>query len=317
MNYRNFLKTGLLIFSILFFAACSKDGDDEATPAGETYSTTVEVTDAPIDNANVQGAFVTVTNVKINGKALEGFNTTTVDLLALQNGKTQTLGNIALESGTTASIVVQLSNDADDKGEAMANYILLTSGEKKELVLESTEIVLTDAAEVVADANNSVVLDFDLRKMIVTDAETNEFRFVSNAEMQNSIRAVNRVNAGKIAGKVEDSNNAAESIVVYAYKKGTYSEAEATKESNGVRFAGAVNSALVSEADGSYSLDFLEEGEYELRYAAYSENTAGEMQFQGVLQAKAALGLDLSLLGLKVGAKNTTQADVVITGIVQ
>ncbi len=314
MNYRKFLKTGLFIFSMLLIISCSKDEDDNVQPTAETYNTTVEVTDAPIDNANVQGAFVTITNVMINGKALEGFNTTTVNLLALQNGNTEALGNVALESGVTSNITVQLASDADDQGGTIANYILLSSGEKVELALETTEIVLTDAAEVVASTENIIVLDFDLRKMIVADGEG--YKFVSGGELQSSIRAVNRLNAGAIAGTVDDSNNNAETIVVYAYKKGTYEASQANENASGVRFAGAVNSSVVSDADGSYSLNFLEEGEYELHYAAYNrDETSGELAFQGMLAVTAAAGLDLNVLGLSIAANSTTNANVVVTGM--
>lgn len=286
-------------------------------PSAETYNTTVEVTDAPIDNANVQGAFVTITNVKINGKALEGFQTTTVDLLALQNGTTKVLGDVALEAGATSNIVVELSNDVDDQGGEIANYILVEGGQKVELILENTEIALTDAAEVVANADNTIVLDFDLRKMIGKNTE-GQYQLVSQSELQASIRAVNKLNAAAIEGNVEDTNNTAEAIVVYAYKKGTYTESEATENASGVRFAGAVNSSVVSEADGSYSLNFLEEGEYELHYAAYSQDeTTGEMTFQGMLEVSAATGFDLDIFGLNLAAESTTELDVVVTGMKQ
>ncbi|MEG9327723.1 protein of unknown function [Salinimicrobium catena] len=316
MNYRNLFKVGFLLFSMLFIVSCSKDEDDNTEPSAETYNTTVEVTDAPIDNAEVKGAFVTITNIKINGKALEGFNTTTVDLLAYQNGETLPLGDVDLEAGATSTIVVELSNDADDKGEAVANYILLEGGEKVELALGTTEIVLTDAAEVVAGANNAIVLDFDLRKMIAAEGEG--YKFVSGSDLQGSIRAVNRVNAGAIAGTVEDSNDTAETIVVYAYEKGKYSADQANENASGVAFSGAVNSAVVSETNGSYSLNFLEEGEYELHYAAYEQDeTTGEMTFKGMLAVTAATGLDFEILGLSIAARSTTKADVVVTGMKQ
>ncbi len=315
MNYRNLLKA-ILLFSVVLLVSCSKDNDDEVTTA-ETYNTTVAVTDAPIDNANVHGAFVTITNIKVNGKALEGFQTTTVDLLALQNGKVEALGNVELESGTTSSIVIELDNEADAQGEAPGNYILTAAGEKKALVAESLEIVLNKTAEIEPANDNELVLDFDLRKMIVLEGEANDsFAFVSEAEMRNSIRAVNKINAGVITGTVNDSNNTAETILVYAYEKGKYSESEAeANAAGGVRFANAVNSSVVSKADGSYELHFLEEGEYELHYAAYNENAEGKMAFQGMLDVDAALDLAIDLLGFKVNAGGTVKANVIVKGM--
>lgn len=304
---------------MLLIVSCSKDEDDNVDPNAETYNTSVKVTDAPIDNANVSGAFVTITNVKINGKALEGFQTTTVDLLALQNGKTETLGNVNLESGTTTSIVVEVDNAKDDTGNAPGNYILTAAGEKKALVAESAEIALTNAATQIEQTNdNTIVLDFDLRKMIVADSQNGGFKFVSTSQMQSSIRAVSEKNAGTIEGTVEDSNNTAGTIVVYAYEKGTYSAEEANENANGVRFAGAVNSSVASETTGAYSLHFLEEGDYELHYASYSEDAmTGGMSFHGMVQVEAATGLNLDVLGLNVGANSTTTANVVVTGMMQ
>lgn len=303
---------------MLLIVSCSKDEDDGVEPNAKTYNTSVEVTDAPIDNANVQGAFVTITNVKINGKALEGFQTTTVDLLALQNGKTEALGNVNLESGTTSSIVIEVDNEKDDNGVAPGNYILTAAGEKKALVAESAEIALTNAATQIEESNdNTIVLDFDLRKMIVADSQNGGFKFVSSSQMQSSIRAVSKKNAGKIEGSVQDANDQAGTILVYAYKKGTYNAEEANENANGVRFAGAVNSSVASETTGAYSLHFLEEGEYELHYASYREDANGEMTFEGELNVEAVAGSDINIFGLNIAAQNTTTANVVVTGIVQ
>lgn len=316
MNYKNLIKTAFLCFSIFLVVSCSKDNDDEVTTA-ETYNTTVSVTDAPIDNANVHGAFVTITNVKVNGKALEGFQTTTVDLLALQNGKVQALGDIDLESGATSSIVIELDNEVDAQGEAPGNYILTAAGEKKALLAETTEIVLNKTAEIEPTTGNELVLDFDLRKLIVLEGEANDsFSFVSEAEMSNSIRAVNKMNAGIITGTVNDTNDTAETVLVYAYEKGTYTESEAdANASGGVRFANAVNSSVVNKTDGSYELHFIEEGEYELHYAAYTENAEGKLEFQGMLDADAALDLAIDILGFNVNAGGTVKANVVINGM--
>ena len=315
MNYRNLMKAGLLIFSLNLFVACSTDQDDDGGATAEMYNTSVEVTDAPIDNANVKGAFVTITKVKVNGKALQGFKTTTVDLLALQNGKTKALGNVDLKSGATSSIALEFNNEVDANGNAPGNYILTAAGEKKALIAASGEIFLTKAAEVQPSNDNSLVLDFDLRKLISQDSQTKEFRFVSAGEMQASIRAVNRLKAGTVKGAVEGSSSTANEIVVYAYKKGSYSSSEKNESNGGVRFAGAVNSAIVNKSNGQYSLHFLEEGEYEFHFASYSRNSSGDMKFEGMLSASIAGDLGLNLAGLNVNAESTTTANVIITGL--
>lgn len=313
MNYKNVFKTGLLMFSMALVFSCSKEEDPQEPQ--QTYNTEVAVTDAPIDQANVEGAFVTITNVKINGKAVEGFEKTTVNLLALQNGTIEALGNVQLESGVTSNITIELDNETDAQGNAPGSYIALANGEKRALLTSSKEIVLNSAAEVKENNENRIVLDFDLRKLIVLEGEANDsFAFVADSEFSNSVRAVNEADAGTIKGNVDDSGNVSEKIVVFAYQKGTYSEEEANPNAN-VRFQNAVNSSVVTEADGSYELHFLEEGDYELHFASYAENAEGKAEFQGMLDVDTALGLDLSLAGFGLTANNTLQMNVVVKGM--
>lgn len=319
MNYKNVFRSGLLVLSMALVFSCSKD-DDNGGASAETYDTEVAVTDAPIDNANVKGAFVTITNVKVNGKAIENFQTKTVDLLALQRGNVKSLGNVALESGATTSIVLELNNEVDVNGDSPGNYIKTTAEEKKALVVSSGEIVLSKMAEVKESSDNKIVLDFDLRKMIVLEGESNEsFKFVSGTELSNSVRAVNNNNTGVIKGKVNDSENTAETIVVYAYEKGTYTEGEAeARSASGVRFENAVSSSVVSESDSSYELHFLEEGDYELHYAAYSKDASGKTTFQGMLDVDLSTSLTssvTSLLGFNLTANASVSANVVVKGM--
>lgn len=314
MNYKNVFKTGLLMLSMALVFSCSKDDETPQEPQ-ETYNAEVAVTDAPIDNANVQGAFVTIANVKINGQAVEGFEKTTVNLLALQNGKIEALGNVQLESGVTSNITIELDNETDDQGNAPGSYIEMANGDTKALLTSSKEIVLNSAAEVKENNENRIVLDFDLRKLIVLEGEADDsFAFVADSEFSNSVRAVNEADAGTIKGNVDDSGNVSEKIVVFAYKEGTYSEGEANPSGN-VRFQNAVNSSVVTEADGSYELHFLEEGDYELHFASYTQNTAGKAEFQGMLEVGAATGLDLNLFGFPLTANNTLEMNVVVKGM--
>ena len=86
---KSIFKIGMLAL-VMAFGSCEKDKVDNNA---EKQNTEVSITDAPIDNANVSAAFVTITDVKIDGVSIEGFNTTTVDLLKLQNGKKLSLGS--------------------------------------------------------------------------------------------------------------------------------------------------------------------------------------------------------------------------------
>ena len=94
---KNYLKfSGLALVTMLVMMSCSKT--DDSITDGESYNTSFEVTDAPIDKAEVEAVFVTITNVSVDGKSLEGFSATTINLAALVNGKTEAMGNLDLQA---------------------------------------------------------------------------------------------------------------------------------------------------------------------------------------------------------------------------
>ena len=108
---------GMVMMSLLTMASCSKNEDDNTTPEeAEAYNTSFKITDAPIDNANVDAVFVTIADVKVDGASLEGFSKTTVELSALVNGETETLGNLDLAAGSYSNIELQLDYVTDDDG---------------------------------------------------------------------------------------------------------------------------------------------------------------------------------------------------------
>lgn len=309
MNRKNLFRTGLILFFVSMMVSCSKDDENNETTTETGNKTEVYLTDAPIDNADVQGAFITVANVMVNGKAIEGFEKTTIEVSSLTNGDTEFLGDLNLESGTTSNISLVLATDSDASGDSPANYILTSDGEKKELAASTGEITLNDNAEIEESNDNKLILDFDLRKAIKSETE-GEYSFASDAELSNSVRAVNALNSGTIQGTVNDMNNdASETMVVYAYEKGSYSEDEGNAD-----FSNAVASSEVNSTNGDFSLNFLEAGEYELHFASYSEDdSTGGLSFQGMVDATAASELDL--MGLNVDAQSETTVEVNVDGL--
>lgn len=310
----NFLfKILFLVFLPGVLVSCSVDDDSgEQTPVTETFNTQVLITDAPIDNPEIEGAFITISEVRVNGEALNGFQKSTVEISSLTNGETQLLGNIELLVGSTTEIVLVLS-DTDASGNAPGNYVLTIDGEKDSLLDGTAEISVNDNAEIRPVQNNELVLDFDLRKAIVTSGE-GDYSFVGSSSLGNNIRAVNKEEAGTIAGNVnnmQDYNS--ERMVVFAYEKGTYNEDERNQNQNGVRFANAASSSLVNES-GDFSLHFLEEGEYELYFISFADkNNDNQLEFEGRLEMSAAG--DLNLLGITVNSNSTVSVEVLLTGL--
>jgi len=312
---KNYLKiSGLALIALVGMMSCSKN--DDAAMGGESYNTSFEVTDAPIDNAEVEAVFVTIANVSVDGKSLEGFTATTINLAALVNGKTEALGNLDLQAKSYSSIVFELDFDKDVNGDAPGCYVEKANGEKDALIATSNKITITDKFEVLANATNVIVIDFDLRKTIKEEKDglSSDFNFVTMAELTAGIRTVNAELTGKISGSVNDANNTSDKIIVYAYEKGTFNadvETQGKGESE-VTFANAVTSAEVKNLSGSYSLDFLEEGEYELIFASYKEDDNSEFYFNALLNVESTTGLNLG--AIEINSAIQISANVTVTG---
>ncbi len=312
MKFKNFFNTGLVVVCLSLVYSCSED--ENGTPENsEGYNTKVSITDAPIDNANVQAAFITISEVNVNGKSIEGFQKTTINISSLQDGNSELLGNLELESGTTSEISLVLDNQADASGEAPGNYILTADGEKKALVATSGIIEITDNVDIQAIENNEIVLDFDLRKAILQDESSGDYKFVSEPELNNSVRAVNSLETGIISGSVSNINSSeSETMVAFVYKKGSYTEAEAGSANN-VMFSNAISSSSVNKDSGDFETHFIEPGEYELHFASFSDtNSNGSTEFEGMLDASSATAIDLQEFSVEANAEITVE--VVLAG---
>ena len=305
---------GLLLFSMTL-ASCKKDNKDDS--GSGSASTTFKVTDAAIDDASVNGAFVTITDIKLDGQSVQGFTKTTVDISAYQNGATKTLGTFNLQGKTYSNITFVLDFNTDANGVAPGSYVLTTGGVKHKLQSSSNIITVTKSFALQSSASNSIVADFDLRKMIVHQAgtPTDHFDFATAAELQNDIRIVAESNTGTISGTLTDNISASGKVVAYAYKKGTFNrsvEMQGQGASN-VQFQNAVSSSVVA-AGGAYQLHFLESGDYEIHYVSYKDTNAdGEFEVNGTLVVIAGGGLDL--LNLHVASNTTLTLNATATAV--
>ena len=305
--------TAIFVTSVFLFASCSKDNDSNVN--AETYNTTFKVTDAPIDNADVEAVMVTVTDVKVDGQSLEGFNATTINLKALTDGETETLGSLDLNAKSYSSLELVLDYDMDASGNEPGCYVEMVDGSKDKISAAANTIAITDSFEVIANATNEVVMDFDLRKTIKEEGSaSSDFEFVTMAELSAGIRTVNATTTGAIEGTVDQGQQDADKIVVYAYEKGTFDAQTETQGqgSSNITFANAVTSAQVKGIANTYSLNFLEEGEYELVFVAYNKEPNNEFKFSSVLQAESTTGLNLG--AIQVNSALQVAAHVTITG---
>jgi len=299
---------------MIILTGCKKDDDN---PGEGKTSTTIKVTDAPIDDADVTGAFVTIADIQLDGQNVQGFSKTTVDLHAYQNGATKSIGTFNLDSRTYNTITFVLDYDADASGNAPGCYVLTTGGAKHKLESSSNAVNVSKNISLQSNTSSSLVADFDLRKMIIHQAggASDQYDFATAAELQSSIRVIAESNAGKISGKLTDNISGSGKVIAYAYKKGTYNrdnEMEA-QGASGVYFKNAVTSSLVDNA-GNYQLHFLENGDYEVHFASYKDvDSDDEFELIGTLIVTGAGNIDL--LDLTVGANATLTLNASVTGV--
>ncbi|MEH6764705.1 MAG: DUF4382 domain-containing protein [Aequorivita antarctica] len=301
-------KSMLALFLIVGLASCS---DDDSTDTNDqaTYNAKVYITDGPIDNADVQGVFVTIADVKVDGNSVAGFSKTTVDLKALQNGDTQLLGNIDLIAKTYTELTLVLDTESDASGNSPANYVLTTNDNKIELTAENSTINVSKSFDISASASNEIIIDFDLRKSVVADAGNGGYNFAAQTQLQNSIRVVNTLEAGAIMGTAtNNTGNLENKTIAYAYTKGSYNASEEAENASGVRFSNAVTSSMATGSNNAFGLYFLNEGDYEVHFASYEDpENDGVFEFAGMIEAEGDLGIDLMDISVMANTEITLQ----------
>lgn len=311
----------LMIIALAFgFTQCTEEGEGNDQFKGELE---VEMTDAASDDANIEGVFVTVAEVKVDGETYEGFSgKQTIDIMAYQNGNTKALGLGELETKSYNEISFVLDYEADASGNAPGCYVKTTDGMKHDLAANGEakkEIVVNKGFDIAANKKTSLVLDFDLRKAIKngnSSSSSSEYSFVTDAELKAAVRQVEKDQSGKVKGKVEGSMSSDERIIVYAYAKGTYDKDTETKAqgTSNIRFKNATTSAM-ADANGNYTLAFLQEGDYEVHVAKYKDSdNDGKFELESMLEI-GVLG-SLNANSITVGANADVTLNLEITGLI-
>jgi len=319
MKIDNLKWAALCLAGVLAVSSCSTEDDQTVDPIGANGKLKIEMTDAPIDEANIKGVFVTVTEVRVDGKKWEAFQgPKTVNVLELQGGKTASLGEGDLSAGSFDKLTLVLDHERDASGNAPGCYILRQDNAKNKLAVSGSALTELEISgpkvEVPEGESKELVVDFDLRKAIKEQANaSNEYTFVTKGELQSSLRFVKKDNAGSINGKLNNYNAATNGqAVAYVYAKGTFNQNTETKgqgESQ-VKFKNAVTSAKVN-ADGTFTAAFIPEGEYELHVATYRQESSGKLTLNTLLN----LGGGASVSAISVKANTQTSLTISVTGI--
>jgi hypothetical protein len=325
-NQMSFLKSVALATMMIFTFAQCEVGTDPVDPAAKKGDATFEMTDAPIDDTSVEGVFVTVTAIKVDGEMYDGFSgKQTINLLNYQEGNTKLLGTGELDAQAYSEITLVLDYETDAAGNAPGCYVATIDGMKHDLAAQGQatgEIVIQKSYEVKENAESKFVLDFDVRKAIAYEEDastTTDFKFVTQAELNAAVRFIERNETGEVDGEVQDNALVnSDNVIVFAYKKGTYdqnTEVQGQGASN-VTFKNAVTSAVVKD-NGEYKLAFLEAGDYELHFVTFEDqNNDGKMEAKGELTLSLLTSLGIDLNSISVDANATVSLNLMITGIV-
>jgi hypothetical protein len=313
------LMSGLLLGCAMLFPMTSCEDSNEPMGKGEVE---FEITDAPTDDPSVKGVFVTVADLKVDGESVPGFTRQTIDLKAYQEGKTWLLAAAQeFDARTYNNITLVLDLDQDASGAEPGCYVLSKDNVKYKLQHTASgtlELTINKSLRVIRGTKATVVIDFDLRKSVVASPDAQvKYRFGSNNGLKAAIRVVDKDKTGTIKGSyTDDGGFASGKVIVYAYRKGTFNagvETQAQGE-DGLLFANAVSSAEVKQGlvGKVYTLAWLEEGEYELHFAAYEEDASGRMKFATMLSSETSA--EGSLSGITVKGGLNLQVTSVITG---
>jgi hypothetical protein len=292
-NYVGWTRAVLFGAAMLMLPACDRSSD----PMGKGDAE-FQITDAPSDDASIKGVFVTVADIKVDGKSISGFTKQSIDLKAYQEGNTKLLGTAQLDAKAYNSITLVLDADADASGNSPGCYVLTTDDTKFKLRSSGAiNVTASNGWNVVANAKSTIVLDFDLRKSIrQMDDAAIRYNFVSDDNLQGSVRIVSQSSVGNISGSyTEQTSSNADKVIVYAYKKGTFNVSTEVQAqgADAIFFKNAVSSTEVKVglAGNSYKLAFLEAGDYELHFASYKKDVAtNRFMFQTMLKSQTTAG---------------------------
>lgn len=303
---RQFLVMSMCAGLLMLLAACQKDGNN---PNFQLY-----MTDAPFDDARVEAVFITVTEIQVDGETMTGFTPKTFELSAYQKGEVFLLGETDLTSGAHQSITLTLDYAQDASGNMPGCYLTTVDGSTHLLSSTSTQIQLPANFTTNSSDTEAMVIDFDLRKCIQPQSNgADQYDFVAKADLQNRIRVVKKSECGTIKGKLTNQISNSDKVIVYAYDKGTYNALLESQTQNQIGFLNAEASAAVS-ADGTYTLSFLPQGEYECVFIAMKDlNNDGRMDIQGTFSLQVAGGLNTK--AIQVNTSSTTTLDVTATGL--
>ncbi|MBC6996721.1 DUF4382 domain-containing protein [Neolewinella lacunae] len=297
-------------FVLALFVGCGDDDGNNISTDQGTFS--LEITDAPIDDPNVSAVFVTIAEVRLDGEPISGFQKTTVELSALQNGVTEMLFTTDLEAKTYNTLEIVLDDATDAAGNSPGAYVRTMDGAKTALTVAGDGALRVEntSVDIEQGTTTEAVIDFDLRKALLRSGGS--YAFAGESRLESSLRYVEKDEVGTLSGTVTNATGEEGEVVIYAYAAGTYTDTEAEGDENNL-FLNAVSSTRLS-GSGDYQFAFLEAGDYELVAFSYQdEDNDGRLELAGEFRLTA--GLSINLLNISVGVNSNTSANFTLSAL--
>src|SRR3989339_296714 len=157
------MKTKILPIVVLALVAlsvirCSEDGMQDPLNGQVNF----KMTDAPSDDANIKGTFITVSNVKIDGKAVSGFKKQTIDISAYQRGETKLLLSEEVEAKSYNNVTLELDYQKDASGKSPGCYVMTEDDNKHDLAVSSEskmEFTINKSFKIDSNQSTDIVID--------------------------------------------------------------------------------------------------------------------------------------------------------------
>lgn len=250
-------------------SGCGGGGDTATTDGTSTGKVALSLTDAPTDDKNVKGVYVTFDAIRYqyadsdNGWQDVDLNESrTINLLDLQDGNTTLLNKVELPAGKIDHVRFVINTNEC--------YVDLVVGGMQPLDVPSgdqTGYKAIGGFTIPAGGIVNVTADFDVRKSVTVTGNVDKNVNVTY-KLNPTIKIIDNIEVGEINGTVTlnlDEN--VSSVIVYAYEDGSWDANETNATNN---FGKAILST--DATDGSYTLPWLTIGTYDLVVASQDVN---------------------------------------------